>query len=192
MIALNIGCGLSVYPGWVNVDNSPTITLSRVPLLKRFVTPWPKEVKKIDVLRGLPFADSSVDYIYSSHAFEHFTNSKSLGLLKECHRVLRAKGVCRICVPDLGKMVNDYLSDRSPVASHAFIDRLLIKTTWRDLIHPGANHRQMFDSNSLSFALEQAGFSVRVCEYGESKIPNILDIELKVRASESLYVEGEK
>lgn len=71
---VNIGCSLSGAAGWYNVDNSPTIPLSRVPGLRRFfrLPAWPRDVRRLDVRKGLPFADQSVSYIYSSPTFEHF------------------------------------------------------------------------------------------------------------------------
>src|SRR5690348_3082481 len=68
-LKLNIGCGLSGIAGWCNIDNSPTVLLSRIPMGRRlFGTPvWPRDVRRINVLRGLPFRDESVSYIYSSH-----------------------------------------------------------------------------------------------------------------------------
>lgn len=35
-LKLNIGCGVSGIEGWVNIDNSPTILLSRLPLGRKF------------------------------------------------------------------------------------------------------------------------------------------------------------
>ena len=44
---------------------------------------------KWDLQNGLPFPDSSIDIIYSSHLLEHFIYKEILSLLKECHRVLK-------------------------------------------------------------------------------------------------------
>jgi hypothetical protein len=56
-LKLNIGAGVSGAPGWYNIDNSPTIALSRLPFGRRiFRTPdWPKDVHRHDVKKGLPF-----------------------------------------------------------------------------------------------------------------------------------------
>jgi hypothetical protein len=91
-LKINIGSGLSGASGWYNIDNSPTILFSRIPFGRRlFKTPdWPKDVHRHDVKKGLPFADGSVNYIYSSHTFEHFTWPEALGVARECLRVLRA------------------------------------------------------------------------------------------------------
>lgn len=192
---VNIGSGLSGAPGWYNIDNSPTILLSRLPLGRRlFRTPdWPKDVHRHDVKKGLPFADQSIQYIYSSHTFEHFTWDDSVLVAQECFRVLGPGGIIRIVVPDLGLIVREYLQDPDPRASHRFLSRLSLGHSVRDLIHPGSNHSQMFDERSLVHLLQQAGFAhVEVSRFMDSRIPDIENIELAVRKQESLYVEAVK
>jgi SAM-dependent methyltransferase len=192
-LKINIGSGVSGVSGWHNLDNSPTILLSRIPLGRRlFRTPrWPSDVRRHDVTRGLPFAERSVSYIYSSHTLEHFTWEESLRVARECFRVLREGGVLRVVVPDLQLLVREYQQDADPRASHRFLQRLSLGHTIRDLIHPGANHSQMFDQRSLAHLLQQAGFAQpEVSRFQESRIPDIAAIELEARKRESLYVEA--
>src|ERR1700688_4564037 len=127
-IKITIGCGVSGLEGWHNVDNSPTITLSRIPLANRLLKlpRWPRNVRRYDVRKGIPFKAASVRYIYSSHTFEHFTYAESLKIARECFRVLEAGGVIRVAVPDLGLIVRDYLADKNPLASHTFISRMML------------------------------------------------------------------
>ena len=148
--------------------------------------------RRADVRKRIPFADSSVWCIYSSHTFEHFTYEESRAVAQECHRVLRPGGVLRIVVPDLGIMVRDYLADTAdPRASHRFVSRLLLTASVRDIVHAGAHHRQMFDARSLVHMLREAGFSApEVSTFGSSRIAEIAVIELESRRSESLYVEA--
>src|SRR5215831_11591422 len=137
-LKLNIGCGTSGIEGWVNLDNSPTILLSRLPLGRRIfqTLDWPRNVRRADVRKGISFPDSSVWCIYSSHTFEHFTYEDSLTVARECHRVLRPGGVLRIVVPDLGIFVCDYLADSADgMAFHRFISRLLLTAGVRDIVH---------------------------------------------------------
>jgi predicted SAM-dependent methyltransferase len=194
-LKINIGSGVSGAEGWYNIDNSPTVLLSRIPFgRKLFRTPnWPRDVHRKDVRKGLPFSDASVGYIYSSHTLEHFSYEDSLAIARECFRVLLPKGVLRIVVPDLRLIVNDYLRDERPMASHNFLERLSLNRTFRDLVHPGANHSQMFDQRSLVYMLKQAGFdNPQVCTFMSSRIPDIKNIELEGRKHESLYLEAEK
>jgi SAM-dependent methyltransferase len=193
-LKLNIGCGTSGIEGWVNIDNSPSILISRLPLGKRiFRTPdWPSDVRRVDVRNGIPFRDSSVSYIYSSHTFEHFTYEESHAVARECFRVLKRGGILRIVVPDLGIMVRDYLADTAdPMASHKFVSRLLLAGSFRDFLHAGAHHKQMFDPRSLTNMLREAGFpEPELSTFGNSRIAKILEIELESRRSESLYIEA--
>jgi predicted SAM-dependent methyltransferase len=193
-LKVNIGCGTSGIEGWVNIDNSPSILLSRLPLGRRiFRTPdWPRDVRRADVRKRLPFPDSSVSCIYSSHTFEHFTYEESLAVARECFRVLRPGGILRIVVPDLGIMVRDYLADTAdPMASHRFVSRLLLTASVRDIVHAGAHHKQMFDARSLAHMLLVAGFAApELSAFGSSRIAEIAKIELESRSSESLYVEA--
>jgi SAM-dependent methyltransferase len=194
-IKINIGCGLSGISGWHNLDNSPTITASRVPVLNRILkTPaWPPDVQRYDVRKGLRFADDSVRYIYSSHTFEHFTYAESLAIAKDCRRVLMPGGILRIVVPDLELIAREYLADASPLAAQTFISRLSLNHSLQDVIHPGSNHSQMFDRRILPHMLREAGFDdVEVSSYGKSGIAEIAQLDLEVRSNESLYVEAKK
>ncbi len=194
-LKINIGCGLSGIGGWQNLDNSPTIWISRIPVLTRlFKTPaWPPDVQHYDVRKGLPYADGSARYIYSSHAFEHFTPAESGAVAKDCCRVLAPHGILRIVVPDLELIVREYLADTSVLAAQTFLSRLSLNHSLQDFLHPGSNHSQMFDGKALVRLLRDAGFErVQVSSYRQSAIPEIDQIELDVRRHESLYVEAEK
>ncbi|MFN9668515.1 MAG: class I SAM-dependent methyltransferase, partial [Pseudanabaena sp.] len=62
-----------------------------------------------NLLKGIPFPDQSFDVIYHSHVLEHFSRSQANFFLRECHRVLRHKGILRIAIPDLEQIVKTYL-----------------------------------------------------------------------------------
>jgi len=198
-LKLNIGCGTSGISGWCNIDNSPSVLLSRIPFGRRlFRTPaWPRDVRRIDAIRGLPFADGNVSYIYCSHLLQGLNYDDSLILLRESFRVLRTGGVLRIIVPDLERVINDYLADRDPLASHKLMRHLTRRgSAIRDLLRNGSyqqSYRQMFDRHSLTHLFTDAGFKdPKVCGFKESRIPEIDAIEAVQRKNESLYVEAIK
>src|SRR5258708_5868023 len=112
---LNLGCGISGAKGWYNCDNSPTILLSRIPVIRRWkrIPRWPSDVCRVDVIKGLPFKAESVDCIYSSHMLEHLAFDDAVKVLSHCYRALRVGGILRIVVPDLRIIVDDYLADGS-------------------------------------------------------------------------------
>jgi predicted SAM-dependent methyltransferase len=155
---------------------------------------WPRDVRRLDVLRGLPFADSSIRYVYSSHLLQSLTYAQSLSLMREIFRVLQNGGVLRIIVPDLERVVQDYLADAQPLASHTQMQRLSIKTTAaRALLGRGQGYEQMFDARSLKRLFLDAGFAnPEVCAFRQSRIPEIDALEIEQRKRESLYVEAGK
>jgi len=78
---LHLGCGRTVFPGWINVD---AVAAPGVDLV-------------IDLEAGrLPLPDNSVGEIYASHVLEHIRGA--LGLMQELHRVAKpgAKAVFRV------------------------------------------------------------------------------------------------
>ncbi len=90
---INLGCGGRYRPDWTNVD---------------FVA-QPPYVMSHDLSLPLPFAQNQADMVYASHVLEHFPRSEGLQVLRECHRVLAARGVIRIVVPDLEAIAQNYL-----------------------------------------------------------------------------------
>lgn len=194
-IKLNIGCGLSGIAGWHNLDNSPSILLSRVPVIRTIFNtpPWPRDVQRYDVRKGLPFPPNTVKYIYLSHSFHQFTRNESLALAKNCWQVLQPGGTMRVVVPDLERCAREYLADPDPLASEKFLQRVSLHHSWRDFFHPGSSVTQMFDSRSLVHMLRATGFEqVEPSTYRVSAIPEIDQIELEVRRRESIYVEARK
>ena len=134
-----------------------------------------------------------MQFIYSSHAFVHFSHEASLRLVRECFRVLERGGTIRIAVPDLRLIVDDYLSSPEPNASHEFISRLMMGQTLRGFLHVGSHHSQMFDCSSLMDLLRRGGFAdPRERTFRTSAIPNIESLEVESRKDESLYVEAQR
>lgn len=90
---LNVGSGPHAAPGWTNVD------LARAPGVDRH-----------DLRRPLPYEDASFDAVYASHVLEHFDPPGGLRLLREMRRVARPGAPVRIVVPDLERIVRDYVT----------------------------------------------------------------------------------
>lgn len=90
---LNLGCGLRFLRDWVNVD---------------FVSTGP-DVIAHNLLKGIPFPDNSFDVVYHSHILEHFSKEHASIFIKECFRVLRPGGILRVAVPDLERIVKEYI-----------------------------------------------------------------------------------
>ena len=98
---LNIGCGSTNHPDWINLD----------------VAPADPKVVAIDINGGLPFSSKCAAVCYSSHVLEHLDKVGAHNLVAECSRVLKHGGVIRLVVPDLEAMAREYLRILEAVSS---------------------------------------------------------------------------
>lgn len=226
-IKLNIGCGyLNTPKNWVNIDNSFSARIAKYPLVKKFLykikilpkrlyeLPWPDNIMICDLRKRLPFEDSTVKYIYTSHLLEHLTRNETEFLLKECYRVLRNEGVIRIIIPDLQSKIGSYISkmqqiklesiDSDVAPADEFLDRLGLfdkvgkvdpfVVRFAKILQGNKNlHKWLYDSYSLSSKLKQCGF-VRVVqkEYLDSQIEDIDFIDNPDRFRDSICIEASK
>jgi predicted SAM-dependent methyltransferase len=201
VVRLNIGSGLSVVSGWINVDASLNAFFSKFPrfLLKLLYTlsdskQWYSPEEYCDILRnhifinhnveyGLPFPDQSVDYLYCSHLFDFLFPEDAHKLLREAHRVLKAGGVLRICVTTLEYPLSLYSKGEIEQALGYFFPASRCGYLSR--------RRYMYDFDLLHRFLEEAGFAdIERCTYRHGKTP---DIEvLDNRPEETMYVEAIK
>ena len=117
---LHLGCGATMPEGWLNVDGSWNVRLSRHPMLHALLRASrviPKETRSdyrtdicwADVTKPLPFADESFIAVYASHLLEHLHLDDARLLLRECYRVLQPGGAIRLVVPDLQSIVHEYV-----------------------------------------------------------------------------------
>lgn len=199
-VKVNLGCGLRVADGWLNIDGS----------LNAMFAAWPRWFHKIlyrlsgsrqyytfdeyseilsdhqflfhDLSSSLPLYPNSVDFIYSSHFFEHIFKDEAEALLKQCAAALRPGGVIRISIPDLEFAVSLYALGRK---EEMLEDYFFVSGKGSYL----ARHKYMYDFEMIKSVLERSGFSsVTRCEYQQGRLPDIklLDIYPEV----SLFVEA--
>lgn len=200
IVAVNLGSGPQVAPGWQNFDNSPNLRLSKIPYARwvlwkagvlskpHYDVKWPESVRYRQLTSPLPFADGLVDYIYTSHFLEHIYLSDAQKILRETYRVLKTGGVARIIVPDLNYYIREYLknlTDRPEEAGDLFMKAMNIHAGQRD------PHLWMYDTDSMSKQLKNAGFStIENCAFKQGKCKDI-DI-LDNRPIDSLFIEATK
>ena len=126
-LKINLGCGLNVVNGWVNIDGNLSVLISKFPkILKKtfYLLSNSNDLYSADeyinilednifvhhnVNYGLPFRGGSVDYIYTSHFLEHLFKDNVEKLLYEACRILKTGGIIRICVPDSEYIIKLYL-----------------------------------------------------------------------------------
>jgi SAM-dependent methyltransferase len=212
-IKVNVGCGLTPTPGWLNFDNSLSVRIARWPLLPgalralRLATASSAGLAKMgrdgnvrfaNAAARIPCAAGSADAVYSSHMIEHLDRAEALAFLGEVRRVLQPGGVVRIAAPDLSRLVSDYLAsgdaDRFIGGSHLGLDRptgLRSRVKWA-MVGP-RHHLWMYDGDSLARLLRRAGFDdAAVVPPGSTRIAQPGELDLQERAAESVYVEAVK
>jgi predicted SAM-dependent methyltransferase len=213
MLRVNIGCGATPTPGWLNLDNSPTVRIARhdwlLGALRKFgvlkgeqlrfaETARAADIRWLDATQELPFADDSVEVLYSSHMLEHLDGEEARAFLREVRRVLLPDGVVRLVVPDLQRLVDEYNADadadRFVRGTYLAVPRPRgITQRVRAMLYGHREHHWMYNAESLSSLLVEVGFRApRILRPGETTITSPGQLDLRERASESLYVEARK
>jgi SAM-dependent methyltransferase len=210
-IKVNVGCGISPTPGWLNFDNSLSVRVARWPtifsalrktgLLTANSTVLAEmgrvgSVRFANAAARIPCAAGSVTALYSSHMIEHLDRSEARAFLAEVRRVLCPGGVVRIAAPDLSRLVGDYLAsgdaDRFVAHTRMGLDRPEGLRGWArwTLVGP-RHHLWMYDGKSLTRLLRETGFDDPVIvPPGTTRIAEPGRLDLSERAAESVYVEA--
>ena len=81
VLKLNLGCGRTIIPGWINVDYRPGPGVDVV----------------ADLENPLPWSDNTVDEVLASHVLEHLVRWEYT--VEEVHRILKPGGRFTIHVP---------------------------------------------------------------------------------------------
>jgi len=143
-----------------------------------------------DLRLGIPFPNSSIDALYSSHLFEHLTFKEGQELLKECIRVLKPGGIFSICVPNAQIYIEGYMGVREVPSEFFGWKPAFNETTAIDAINYVAymdgEHKYMFDQENLLYIMQIAGFTDVAAR---SMDPSI---DRPERDYESLYAQGVK
>lgn len=201
MKKINLGSGPVSVKGWTNYDWGllPFLGKYRISsifvflklLSKEYDWKWPK-IEMVDIRNKLPDEDFSVDYIYCSHVLEHFEKFETKEILIECHRVLKRKGVLRIVLPDLKKLIVNY-KDADNFSREFFgFDKDLyngILGRLKRIFIRG--HQWMYDTDSIKKLLKECGFKkIKVYSYRRGTIPQLKNLDIAQHEKLSLYLEA--
>ncbi len=165
-VLVNVGCGDQPLPGFVNLDLDRDADL------------------KLDVRRGLPFADGTVDGIHSEHFVEHLTQGELLAFLRECRRALRPGGVVRVATPDLAEIVRCYADpdwhERCGLKDYGY-DWLANPCEMLNVCLRDWGHQHVVDATELKRLARLAGLAEpKACATGESVWPFFQGVESRL------------
>lgn len=114
-------------------------------------------IESLNVLKVSSFesllGSKKVNRFLAEHVFEHISYEDAIVGLKNCHQFMVKGGSIRIAVPDGFHPNQDYI----------------------DMVKPGGygwgsdDHKLLYNYQTLSTALEEAGFTVRLLEYYDEK-----------------------
>lgn len=199
-VKVNLGCGLAVARGWINMDGSLNALVAGMPRFMQKLayrnagaSDYYTEAEYCRLLSehrfvhhdlsfSVPLADGVADFVYSSHFVEHLFRQDAQHLLEEIHRVLKPGGYVRIAIPDLEYALSLYQAGKKDkmLSDYFFVDG-------KDSYY--ARHKYMYDYELISQALQRAGFrDIQRRKFREGRVP---DVEvLDKYPDESLFVEA--
>ena len=197
---VNLGSGLLVAPGWINIDMGWYPPLRHLP--RPFLSylhgrsGWASLISADqyasvlktqrfihhDLRLGLPLDDNSVDFLFASHFLDSMIHSDGERLIADTYRVLKPGGALRVSVSDFDRNVDLYRSGRRQEALARFFP---------NSISPLGRRYCIYDYVMLESALSAAGFvEIARCNYREGRVPDLQWLDN--RPEESLFVEAVK
>jgi predicted SAM-dependent methyltransferase len=180
---LNLGCGNNYVDGYINAD------FYRFKFWKKYIN---KREWQLDLRDPLNCDDNIFDGIFTEHTLEHLYPDDVANLLAELYRVLKPDSIIRITVPDLEKYVGFYNKNYENIDVDKFKERYqtgcsAIRNTTQNYFHFSA-----WDFNELKKYLEDVGFkNVKRKEFSITQ-DSKLNLDLKDRSWETLYLEARK
>lgn len=177
---LNLGCGHSIYKGWVNSDFYNGLIFWN----RRMV----KDIWMQDFRYALNCLDDHWDGVFMEHTLEHMYPNQAIFLLKEIKRTLKVNGWLRISVPDLDKYVKFYVNKKNKDFKKYW--QIGASAMWS--LTQNWGHHSVWNYELLELNLKDIGFrKIRKVGYRKGTFKAIIKDNIN-RKWESLYVEAQK
>ena len=149
----------------------------------------------LDVREDLPFATSSIAFVYTEHLFEHLAYPvDARHLLREALRILKPGGTLSIVIPDFEEALRAYVAGDEAFFLGSDHLRSYLLTERPTLMHhvnywfrQDGHHQYGYDAETLGQVLRDVGFE----EVRERAFEPLLDSEKRYRLH-SLYMEAMK
>jgi predicted SAM-dependent methyltransferase len=170
-LLLHLGSGAQRKPGWVNVD----LFGDPVDLV------W-------KLTRRLPFRDASVDGIFHEHVLEHLPLDAGVEFTRECARVLRPGATLRVGVPDIAKLIAEYVNGTDDLLAQWKPNRPTALLAVQEVFY-WDRHCTMYDFETLVLLMQSAGLGSPIrTDWGSSQAFKPAP-DSETRRGVTLYVE---
>lgn len=161
-VRLHLGCGGVRWENFINVDFYPQ---------DDFLPDSSRNGCLADVyadIRALGLPNCTVDEIFTSHTFEHFTKWEGIDMLRDWHRMLRQGGRLVIEMPDFWRCVIWLFH---PLKKKRELGRTQFYGNQWDR-HEFETHRYLWSSSEIVGILSGLGFSeVKISHCTETHHP---------------------
>lgn len=147
-IKLNCGCGSNHLPGWSNHDAD------------------------MDLRKSLPFKDGTVSHVLAEHVCEHLTGPEVWRFFEEAKRILVPGGRLRVAIPDVERIARHCTPAYAAAVKKGGHGDNPVKAAVT--CH---GHLTIWTRDLLALVLEEVGFEVMLCEYGQSEDPALVGVE---------------
>jgi hypothetical protein len=147
-VRLNVGCGGTRYPGYINVDISQGDVLSDI--------------------RAMPVKPGKVNEISCHHVLEHLALNEVVPVLQSFYAMLRHGGVLEIGMPDLGLLCEYYLGQSEEIR-----EAWAVKTLYGSQENKHMFHRSGFTMQGMKKILIGIGFLISLAyQYDGNHTPS--------------------
>jgi predicted SAM-dependent methyltransferase len=181
-LAIHLGCGKRIMPGWVNVDGGSYEGID---------LQW-------DLRDRFPFENSSAKMIYTEHTLEHFHKHEAVDFLRECYRILEPGGRIRVGVPDAEIYLCAYAQNKTQFfgsLQHLGGATVPLETpidVINQMFRMGGHHHFAWDYQALALSLVTLGYQDIVrFQPGHASVDELC-LDDPAHAFETLYVEAIK
>lgn len=173
MKKINFGCFNRPINGWINIEfalkyiiSSKFLSLFRLALKLGIISKYNyftiekfKGVSYGDIRKRLKYKSNSIDVINHTHVLEHLYYDEAIKFLNECYRILKPKGIMRVCVPNFKLIVDEYIksikSKNSEIGTEKTMDSLYARNKYSQTY----GHKWMYDKDYLIKILKECGFN---------------------------------
>ena len=215
---IQYGCGHLSPEQWENFDAAATVIIQKIPLMEfplKLITflfkrhkknaLFPSNVRKGNIVKGLPVKENFCDGLFCSHVLEHLSLNDFRLALRNSYKILKPGGIFRCIVPDLEFAARTYISsleNKDDLASIDFLKNTYLGIEQRKtgikafifgLLGDYSRHLWMWDTRSILVELRDVGFvDIRPCKFGDCEDEMFKYVETESRFENSVAIECRK